>query len=60
MILTAVYQMLSTGEAWNPTDLYEIDMPEALGEKQKAKAIKQAMKFLQKEGLFPLNDPIAS
>ena len=22
MILTAIYQMLSTGEAWNPTDLY--------------------------------------
>lgn len=25
--------MLSTGEAWNPTDLYKIDMPEALVEK---------------------------
>lgn len=27
MILTAIYQILSTGEVWNPTDLYKIDMP---------------------------------
>ena len=27
MILTAIYQMLSTGEVWNPSDLYKIDMP---------------------------------
>ena len=25
MILTAIYQMLSTGEAWNPSDLYKIE-----------------------------------
>ena len=37
MILTAIYQMLSTGEQWNPSDLYKIDMPVALIEKQKAK-----------------------
>ena len=60
MILTAIYQMLSTGEAWNPTDLYKIDMPQALVEKQKAKAIKQAMKFLQKEGIIPLDERLAS
>ena len=54
MILTAIYQMLSTGESWNPSDLYKIDIPEALLEKQKAKAIKQAMKLLQREGLYPL------
>ena len=30
MILTVIYQMLSTGEAWNPTALYKIDMPEPL------------------------------
>lgn len=53
MILTAIYQMLSTGEAWNPSDLYKMDMPEALLEKQKAKAIKQAIKLLQREGLVP-------
>ena len=33
---------------------------EALVEKQKAKAIKQAMKFLQKEGILPLDEPLAS
>ena len=50
MILTAIYQMLSTGEAWNPTDLFKIDMPEPMKEKQKEKAIKQAMKLLIREG----------
>ena len=60
MILTAIYQMLSTGESWNPSDLYKIDIPEALLEKQKAKAIKQAMKLLQREGLYPPPEPIAS
>ncbi len=52
MILTAVYQMLSAGEAWNPSDLYKIDMPQALVEKQKAKAIKQAKKLLLREGII--------
>ena len=52
MILTAAYQMLSTGEAWNPTDLYKIDMPEPLKEKQKEKAIKQAKKLLIAEGII--------
>ena len=28
MILTAVFQMLSTGEAWNPSDLFKVDMPQ--------------------------------
>ena len=60
MILTAIYQMLSTGEEWNPSDLYKIDMPETLVKKQKDKAIKQAMKLLQKEGLLPPNEPLAS
>jgi len=60
MILTAIYQMLSAGEEWNPSDLYKIDMPETLFKKQKDKAIKQAMKLLQKEGLLPLDEPLAS
>jgi len=59
MILTAAYQMLSTGEVWNPTDLYKIDMPELLKEKQKEKAIKQAMKLLIAEGILK-ESPIAS
>ena len=60
MILTAIYQMLSTGEVWNPSDLYKIDMPAPLVERQKAKAIKQAKKLLQNEGLLPPDKPLAS
>ena len=60
MILTAIYRMLSTGEVWNPSDLYKIDMPAPLVEKQKAKAIKQAKKLLQKGGLLPPDEPLAS
>ena len=52
MILTVVYQMLSTGETWNPTDLFKIDMPESLKEKQKEKAIAQAKKLLISEGII--------
>ena len=52
MILTAIYHMLSTGEAWNPTDLYQIDMPEPLKNKQKEKAVKQAKKLLIHEGIL--------
>ena len=59
MILTAVYHMLSTGETWNPTDLYKIDMPEPLKNKQKEKAVKQAMKLLIAEGLIK-ESPLAS
>ena len=46
MILTAIYQMLSTGETWNPCDLYKIDMPKEMQDKQTAKAVKQALKLL--------------
>lgn len=60
MILTAIFQMLTTGDTWNPCDLYKIDMPEALLEKQKQKAIKQAQKLLIREGLLPPTEPIAS
>lgn len=51
MILTAVFQMMTTGEVWNPTDLFKVDMPEYLKEKQLYKAVKQATMFLQKQGL---------
>lgn len=53
MILTAIYHILSTGEIWNPTDLYKIDMPDNLVQKQKEKAIKQATKLLIAEGFLP-------
>jgi len=52
MILTAIYHMLSTGETWNPCDLYKIDMPQTMQDKQKSKAIHQAMKLLISEGLM--------
>lgn len=52
MILTAVYQMLSTGETWNPCDLYKTDMPQGMQDKQKAKAVKQAIKLLISEGII--------
>lgn len=50
MILTAIYSMLSTGEVWNPCDLFKFDMPDELKTKQEAKAIKQAVKFLEQRG----------
>lgn len=51
MILTAIFQMMSTGEIWNPTDLFKIDLPESLKERQLVKAVKQATRFLEKQGL---------
>ena len=60
MILTAVYHMLSTGEIWNPCDLFKIDMPQAMQEKQKAKAIEQALKLLITEGLIPSTETAAT
>jgi len=42
MILTAIYHMFVTGEEWNPSDLYKIDMPQEIQEKQKEKAVIQA------------------
>ncbi len=51
MILTAIYSMFCTGEIWNPVDLYKVDMPEHLKEQQLQKAIKQAIRFLEKQGL---------
>jgi len=51
MILTAIYSMLSTGETWNPIDLFKVDMPTEIQEKQEQKAVKQAIKFLEARGL---------
>ncbi len=52
MILTAVYNMLKTGEVWNPSDLCKIDMPQVLSEQQKLKAVKNAFKLLIAQGLI--------
>ena len=43
--------MLSTGEVWNPVDLFKIDMPEHFKQKQLEKAVKQAVRFLETQGL---------
>lgn len=51
MILTAIFSILSTGETWNPVDLFKVDMPEHLKEKQLAKAINHAVRFLERQGL---------
>ena len=51
MILTAIYSMLSTGEIWNPVDLFKVDMPDHLKEQQLQKAVKQAVRFLETQGL---------
>ena len=56
MILTAVYHMFVTGEVFNPSDLYKIDMPQEMLEKQREKAIKQAIKFLISNGLIKASD----
>jgi len=56
MILTAIYHMFITGEDFNPCDLYKIDMPQEMVEKQKDKAIKQALKLLIAQGVIKAND----
>lgn len=56
MILTAIYNMFVTGEVWNPSDLYKIDMPQEMLEKQKEKAIKQAIKLLISNGVIKDTD----
>jgi transposase len=50
MILTAVYHMFKTGELWNPADLFKVDMPPTLVERQKHKAIQNAIKLLASQG----------
>ena len=47
--------MLSNLEEWNPVDLYKVDMPEHLKEQQLQKAMKQAVRFLEAQGLTVLD-----
>ena len=56
MILTAIYHMFVTGEEWNPSDLYKNDMPQEMLEKQKERAIKQAIKLLIAQGVIKATD----
>jgi len=54
MILTAVFHMLSTGEAWNPSDLSQIDMPPDMREKELQKSLRKAAKLLITHGVIEL------
>jgi len=56
MILTAVYYMFITGEVFNPSDLFKIDMPQAMSKTQKEKAINKALKFLITKGVISGSD----
>ena len=56
MILTAIYHMFTTGEEFNPCDLYKVDMPQEMKDKQKEKAVKHAIKFLIAEGIIKASD----
>jgi transposase len=56
MILTAIYHMFFTGEEFNPSDLYKIDVPQEMLVKQKEKAIKQAIKLLISHDLIKAAD----
>jgi transposase len=56
MILAAIYNMFITGEEFNPSDLYKIDMPQEMLEKQKSKAINQALKLLISQGVIKDSD----
>lgn len=56
MILTAIYHMFLTGEVFNPSDLYKVDMPLEMVDRQKQKAIKQAAKLLISVGLIQPKD----
>jgi len=56
MILTAIYNMFINGEEFNPSDLYKIDMPAELQEKQNEKAVKQAIKLLISQQIIKPSD----
>lgn len=58
MMLTAIFNMLTTGEVFNPCDLYKVDMPQELQDKQKTRAIKQAIKLLVSQGILSSTDEL--
>lgn len=47
--------MFKSGEAWNPIDLCKVDMPPILKEKQKEKALKNAIKLSISQGVIEPN-----
>ncbi|HYD34440.1 MAG TPA: IS110 family transposase [Vitreimonas sp.] len=50
MMLTCIYHMFLSKEAFNPKDSYCSEIPEALFQSHKAEYIKNAIKLLEKEG----------
>ena len=54
MMLAAVYHMMASGEAFNPCDLYKIDMPQDLRDANREKAIRRAKQFLISQGVVDL------
>ena len=55
MILTAIFNMLSTGEVWNPCDLHQIDVPLDLREKEMQKSIRRAANLLVAHGVVDID-----
>lgn len=43
--------IISTGEIWNPVDLFRIDMPDHLKEQHRTNTVKQTIHFLEMQGL---------
>jgi hypothetical protein len=52
MILTAIFNMFTTGEVWNPVDLNQVDMPPELREKEVQKSLRRAAKLLVSHGII--------
>ena len=46
--------MLSTGEVFNPSYLFKLDMPDELKKKQTISSVKEAVKLLVSLGLVPV------
>ena len=44
-------------ECWNPTDLFKVDLPPVLAEKQKQRAIRNAIKLLASQGIIVVTEP---
>ncbi len=51
IVFAAIFVMLTTDEVFNPCDLHKIDMPKTMEIKQKEKALKQDIRFIQSHGL---------
>ncbi len=44
--------MFTNNEEFNPCDMYRIDMPQEVKDKQREKAVKQAVNFLVAQGII--------